>query len=73
MSALRWVLGFFEVHAPQSMTRAIAFLCALAACVIAWRDPSQWQAIGALIGGGAVALLKRTKGTPTSGTTGGDQ
>jgi hypothetical protein len=62
---MKWALAFFESHTPQSMTRLLAFFCTLAACYIAIRHPSQWQSITALIGGGAVSLMARSK--PKSG------
>src|SRR5204862_2805249 len=46
-AVVRWFAGFFEAHAPQSMSRAVALLCSLAgvaiaavACVLAWRNPT---------------------------------
>jgi hypothetical protein len=38
--AARYGCGFFEAHAPQSMTRAVALICALAGalCAVAAAD-----------------------------------
>lgn len=51
------------------MTRLCAFICCLAGCYVAVRYPDQWQTVGALIGGGAAALLSRQKKAvqPTTG------
>lgn len=53
--------GFFqEGDGSWSMTRLCAFLCCVAGCVVAlWRH--DWQTTTALIGGGCVSLLVRTK------------
>ena len=61
---LAWLKGFFESGAPQSMTRLLALICVvLAAVVIIWH-PALWQTVTALIGGGAVALVTRSKDNP---------
>ena len=56
-----WVRGFFEAHRVQLMTRLLALLCVLEAGVVVWRAPLAWQTISALIAGGAVALVTRSK------------
>ena len=46
------------------MTRLLALICVvLAAVVILWH-PALWQTVTALIGGGAVALVTRSKDNP---------
>lgn len=53
--------GFFqEGDGSWSMTRLCAFLCCVAGCVVAvvWHEAAT---VTALVGGGAVALLVRTK------------
>lgn len=53
--------GFFqEGDGSWSMTRLCAFLCCVAGCVVAvWKRDA--ATVAALIGGGAVSLLVRTK------------
>jgi hypothetical protein len=85
-AVIRYLGGFAEVKAPQSMVRLIAFLCGvgggicvLAAYSLAHRPrvtPEHVLMVDALtklaavfIGGGAVALLTRTKGPPPEGPT----
>jgi hypothetical protein len=53
-----------EQSGASSACRLCAVLCTLAACVIAVVHPEAWQAITALIGGGTVALLTRSKAVP---------
>lgn len=60
MKALRYALAFLSERTPQSMTR----LCALILCLCvpyALHLGRDWQTIGALVGGGVVALLTRKK------------
>lgn len=64
VQAVRWLawLEFFqESSGDYSMTRLASFLCCVAGCVVAVRSPEHWQTVTGLIGGGAVALLTRTK------------
>lgn len=83
MRLVRWFAGFFEVHAPQSMSRLLALLCTLAAVGVvaatAWyllhaTRPSatviaaMLGALGTLIVGGAVALVKRSPADPPKPT-----
>ncbi len=62
-------IGFFrdflcEQDGSSSACRLCAILCTVFAGIIAWREPRAWEAIGAFIGGGAVALLTRSKAVP---------
>jgi hypothetical protein len=56
------ILEFFQDPSGDfSMTRLIAFVIGTTGCYVAITSPSSWQTITALIGGGAVSLLTRTK------------
>ena len=68
MGFLDWLSDFFcEADGSSSMCRLLAFACVVIAAVVALRCPSCWEAITALVGGGAVALLVRTRVPPPSG------
>ena len=57
-----WLLDFLaDPDGSSSMARLCAFLFGLAGCAVALRFPEQWQTVTALVGGGAVAILNRTK------------
>ena len=62
-AALAWVLDFLaDPDGSSSMARLVALGCAITGCVVALRFPAEWQTVGALIGGGAVAIINRQKG-----------
>lgn len=63
MRFLRWCGGFFEVNTQTSMTRLLAFLIVLITAVAVWKGRDA-ATVAALIGGGAVALMARTKPEP---------
>lgn len=60
MKLLRWLAGFLEQNAGQSMVRLCAFVLCLTtvAAVHLGRDAAT---IAALVGGGVVSLLVRKK------------
>lgn len=71
MPLIRWLKGFFEMQAPQSMTRLLALCCVLiaAAYIAVARKDTSPAVVAALIGGGAVALTVRSKaGSPPAGS-----
>jgi hypothetical protein len=58
LAAIRWLAGFFEIRAAQSMTRLLAFMCVGAAVAVAllgvWLDREALgitAIVGALLGG----------------------
>ena len=55
--------GFFEVHAPESMSRLVTFLLTVAAIVVALRCPGEAATVGVLLGGSAAGLGLRGKTT----------
>lgn len=60
--------GFFEVHAPESMSRLTTFLCVASAIAFAFVHPTGWEMVGVLLGGGASGLVLRGKAQPVSPT-----
>jgi len=68
---MTWLAGFFEERKPQSMARLLAFFCGVAGCLVALAHPEAWKTVSALIGGGAVAIITRTKTKPPPNGTAG--
>jgi hypothetical protein len=62
MRLLRWIAGFFTdpVSGDPSMARLCAFACVLIAGYAVYKNQPA-VTVAALIGGGAVAILSRTK------------
>lgn len=58
--------GFFEVGAPESMSRLTTFLCVVTAIIFAIANPDRWEMVGVLLGGGAAGLGLRGKGQAAS-------
>jgi hypothetical protein len=60
---LRYLLGAFTdpITADASSSRIAGFACLIVGCVIAVKHPEHSGTVAALIGGGAVSFLARTK------------
>lgn len=57
-----------DPNGTVSSSRVLALTFGIVGCRVALMDPSAWQTVGELVGGGAVSLILRVKGRrPSAG------